>query len=68
MLKKAIEKSLSINHRNPDVHYLAMNLYLAQDNFPMAIQKVKDALALDPNNPRFQAKLRELEGAEPFMR
>ena len=62
-LEKAIEKSLSINPRNPDAHYLAMNLYIAQDNFPMAIQKVKDALALDPNNQRFQAKLRQLEGA-----
>ncbi|MHA1647513.1 MAG: tetratricopeptide repeat protein [Promethearchaeota archaeon] len=63
MLKKAIEKSLSINPRNPNAHYFAMNIYISQNNFPMAIQKVKDALALDPNNQRFQAKLRQLENA-----
>ncbi len=61
--KDALEKSLSINSHDPNVHYIYMNLYLAQDNFPMAIQKVKDALALDPNNSRFKAKLRELENS-----
>ena len=61
--KEALDKSLAINPSNPLTHYLYMNLYIAQDNIPMAIQKVKDALALDPNNQRFQDKLRELEGA-----
>ncbi|MHA1718676.1 MAG: tetratricopeptide repeat protein [Promethearchaeota archaeon] len=61
--KEALEKSMAINSQNPFVHYIYMNYYLLIDNIPMAIQKVKDALALDPNNPRFQAKLQQMEGA-----